>query len=451
MAKKTQKTNKDDKYLKWNKDYTFASWSAQKDFNPALITKAKGVYLWDHKGNKHLDFSSQLVLTNIGHSDKRVLDAMTKQMQDLQYVFPGHASKVRGEVGKKLAEITPGGITKTFFTLGGADANENAIKMARMYTGRDKIVTRYRAYHGGTFIAASAGGDPRRIKNNFDASFFVRVHDAYSLRSPLYKGKSKEKGDLLLLETIKETITLEGAETVAAILMEGYSGSSGVLQPTSKAFWKDLRKFCDEHGILLIADEVMSGFGRTGKWFGCSHWGVNPDMITMAKGLTSGYAPLGAVSVTKKIAKYFDKNFLNCGLTYSAHCVSLAAASEVLDIYKKDKIVEKAAKSGKYLKTELTKLQKKHPSLGEFRGDGMHYCLELVKDKKMTPLSPWNKPLSKAMQDVLKTIKTNRIQVLSRWNWIFVTPPLIASKKEIDEGIAILDKALSVADKYYKK
>lgn len=449
MAKKTQKT-KDEQYLKWNKDYTFASWSAQENFNPALITKAKGVYLWDHKGNRHLDFSSQLVLTNIGHSDQRVLDAMTKQMQDLQYVFPGHASRIRGEVGKKLADITPGDLNKTFFTLGGADANENAIKMARLYTGRDKIVTRYRAYHGGTFIAASAGGDPRRNANRFDADFFVRVLDAYPLRSPLYKGKSKEKGDLLLLETIKETITLEGADSVAAVMMEGYSGSSGVVQPTSKAFWKGLRKFCDEHGILIISDEVMSGFGRTGKWFGCSHWGVNPDIMTMAKGLTSGYAPLGAVSVTKKIAKYFDKNFLNCGLTYSAHAVSLAAASAVLDIYKKDKIIDKAAKSGKYLKSQLTKLQKKHPSLGEFRGDGMHYCLELVKDKKMTPLSDWNEPLTKQMQAVVKTIKKHRLQVLSRWNWIFVTPPLVASKKELDEGIAILDKVLTEADKYFK-
>jgi taurine--2-oxoglutarate transaminase len=430
-----------------NKKYTYFSWMAQEAVNPIAVERAKGIYFWDYNGKKYADFSSQLILSNIGHGDKRVTDAINKQMQDLHYVQPSYATKVRGELGKVLAEITPGDLTKSFFTLGGAEAVENAMKMARLYTGKQKIITRYRSFHGGTFAAASAGGDPRRIPVEPGVGWIVRMHDPYSYRSPIYRNSTPEEGDMILCDLLEETIKMEGVETIAGVLLEGYSGSSGIIAPSTPRYWKRVREICDTYNIVLICDEVMSGFGRTGKWFGINHYDVHPDIMVMAKGLTSGYMPLGAVTTNTKIADYFDKNMLACGLTYSAHALSCAAALATIDIYKKDKLIENSANLGGKLEKKLQVLADKHPSIGECRGKGLHWCLELVKNRKTREeMSPWNKPLTRSMQELSQYLKDNGVAAFVRWNQVYICPPLCISEEQLDEGLEIYSKALKITD-----
>ena len=343
-----------DEMIKMNKDYTLFTWMAQEKANPVAVAGAKGCYYWDVAGKKYLDFSSMLMLTNIGHGNERVIQAIKDQADILPYIYPVAATQVRGELGKKLAEITPGDLKKSFFTNGGADAIENAIKIARLYTGKTKIITRQRSYHGGTFVAAAAGGDPRRHLNQENPGWVVRIPDPYAYRSPLYAGVTQEVGDAKLIKMIEETIRIEDPNSIAAILLEGYSGSSGIISP-SKSFWKSIRKICDDNNILLIDDEVMSGFGRTGKMFGIEHFDVTPDIMVCAKGLTSGYVPLGAVIVSDKIGKHFDKNVLNCGLTYNSHALACAAALATISVYEDDGLVARAAQMGVKLKTKLAK------------------------------------------------------------------------------------------------
>jgi taurine--2-oxoglutarate transaminase len=431
-----------------NKKYTYFSWSAQEAANPIAIKNAKGIYFWDYDGKQYADFSSQLILTNIGHGDERVNNAIIKQMNEVHYVQPSHVTKVRGELGKLLAEVTPGDLTKTFFTLGGAEAIENAMKMARLYTGKQKIITRYRSFHGGTFAAASAGGDPRRIPIEPSIGWIVRMHDPYSYRSPVYKNSTPEEGDMILCDLLEETIKMEGANTVAGVLLEGFSGSSGVIIPSTPLYWKRVREICDKYNVVLIADEVMSGFGRTGKWFGVDHYNVVPDIMVMAKGLTSGYLPLGAVITNEKISSYFDKNMLACGLTYSAHAVSCAAAVATVNIYKSDKLIENSANLGAKLEKTFQKFSDKHASIGEVRGKGLHWCIELVKNRKTREeMSEWNKPLSKPMADVSAFLKQNGISAFVRWNQVYVCPPLCINEKQLDEAMEIYDKALEITDK----
>jgi len=431
-----------------NKEYTYFSWSAQSAVQPIAIEKAKGVYLWDYDGKKYIDFSSQLILTNIGHGDERVNKAVMDQMEKVPYVHPGMVTKVRGELGKLLAEITPGDLCKSFFTLGGAEAVENAMKMARLYTGKQKVITRYRSFHGGTFAAAAAGGDPRRFTIEPSIGWIVRMHDPYAYRSPIYQNRTPEEGDMILCDLLEETIRLEGENTVAAVLLEGYSGSSGVMAPSTPKYWERVREICDKYNVVLIADEVMSGFGRTGKWFGIDNYNVTPDIMVMAKGLTSGYMPLGAVVTNSKIAKFFDTNMLACGLTYSAHAASCAAAVATINIYKSDKLIENAAKMGEVVQGTLNAWMKTHPSIGEFRGKGLHWCIELVKNRDTREeMSEWNKPMSKPMMEVASFLKVNGMSTFVRWNQIYICPPLCITETELKEGLAIIDKALSITDK----
>ncbi|MBL7665729.1 MAG: aminotransferase class III-fold pyridoxal phosphate-dependent enzyme [Bacteriovoracaceae bacterium] len=432
-----------------NKKYTYFSWMAQETANPIAVEKAKGIYFWDYEGKRYADFSSQLILTNIGHGDERVNNAIIEQMKQVHYVQPNLVTKVRGELGKALAEVTPGDLNKAFFTLGGAEAIENAMKMARMYTGKQKIITRYRSYHGGTFAAASAGGDPRRIPIEPGVGWIIHMHDPYSYRSPIYRHCSPEEGDMILCDLLEETIQLEGANTVAGVLLEGYSGSSGVIAPSTPAYWKRVREICDKYNVVLIADEVMSGFGRTGKWFGIDHYGVVPDIMTMAKGLTSGYLPLGAVSTNEKIAAYFEKNMLACGLTYNAHAVSCAAALATIKIYHEDKLIQNAADLGQKLKHKLQLMYEKHPSIGEVRGVGLHWCIELVKNRKTREeMSEWNKPMSKPMLELSSYLRSNGIAAFVRWNQVYICPPLCINEAQLDEALAIYSKAFEITDKY---
>jgi taurine--2-oxoglutarate transaminase len=431
-----------------NKEFTFFSWSAQETANPIAIEKAKGIYFWDYNGKQYADFSSQLICTNIGHGDERVNKAIMDQMSQVHYVQPTNITKVRGELGELIASVTPGDLNKSLFTTGGAEAVENAMKMARLYTGKQKIITRYRSYHGGTFAAAAAGGDPRRIPNEPGIGWIVRMHDPYSYRSPIYRHCTPEEGDMIICDLLEETIKMEGPGTVAGVLLEGYSGSSGVIAPSTSKYWTRVREICDKYNVVLIADEVMSGFGRTGKWFGIDHYNVVPDIMVMAKGITSAYLPLGAVVANDKIARYFDKNMLSCGLTYSAHAVSCAAAIATINIYKSDKLVENAATLGAKLEKKLQVLSDKHPSIGEARGKGLHWCIELVKNRKTREeMSEWNAPMSKPMLELSGFLKTNGISTFVRWNQVYICPPLCINEKQIDDALEIYSKAFEITDK----
>ncbi|MCF6280085.1 MAG: aminotransferase class III-fold pyridoxal phosphate-dependent enzyme [Flavobacteriaceae bacterium] len=438
--------------IKQNLDYTLFSWAKQGGLNPINASHAKGSYVYDRDGKKYLDFSSQLMNVNIGHGNQRIADAVVKQMQEVSYVFPGMATDVRGKLGKKIAEITPGNLTKTFFTLGGAEAIENAIKLARIYTKRHKIITQYRSYHGATYGAISAGGDPRKFAIDSQAMpNVVHVENPYAYRCPWYSSSIEECGERAFAN-LERIVKFENPESIAAILLEGESGSSGCIK-YPPMYLKKVRDLCDEYGIMMIDDETMSGFGRTGKMFGIDHHNVTPDIMVMAKGLTSGYLPLGAMTVTDTIANYFNDNAMILGLTYSAHPVSCAAALENIKIIEEENLVEKAAKMGKYIEDEVEKLKMKHPSIGDFRNTGLLGCIELVKNRKTKePTTPWNaKPNEMEATNRMATkIRELGMFTFVRWNYIFIAPPLNVTKEEVDEGLKIISEAILIADEYCK-
>ncbi len=430
-----------------NLDYTLFSWSKQKGQNPIAIKNGEGVYLYDYDGNKIIDFSSGLMNVNIGHGNQRITDAVVRQMQEVSYVTPSCVTKVRGELGKKLSEICPGDLNKAFFTLCGATSIENGIKLARLYTGRHKILSRYQSYHGASIGAISASGDPRRIPVDVQqAPNFVHFDLPYFYRWE-YGEENLLKEAVAQLERI---IAYEGPATIAAILLEGESGSSGCLQ-YPKGYLKAVREICNHHGILLIMDEVMSGFGRTGKWFGFENHGIIPDMIAMAKGLTCGYLPFGCLMVSDKIAAKYDDAMLPLGLTYSAHPVSCAAALETLKIYEDDNLIENAAVMGSYVTERMKELFAKHPSIGNFRTTGLLGCIELVKNRTTKePMAPFNaKPDEMAvMNKVAAKIRELGMYTFVRWSYIFVAPPLCVTKAQIDEGLAIISEAIKMADEH---
>jgi taurine---2-oxoglutarate transaminase len=430
-----------------NLDHTLFSWSKQKGISPIAIKCGEGVYLYDYDGKRYLDFSSGLMNVNIGHGNQRVTEAVVKQMQEVSYVTPSCVTKVRGEVGKKLASIAPKGLTKTLFTVCGATAIDNAIKLARLYTGRHKILCRYQSFHGASYGAMSAGGDPRKLAaDSQQAPNFVHFDIPIA-----YRWEYGEEN--LLKESIKNlerVIAFEGPQNIAAILLEGESGSSGCLK-YPVGYMKKVREICDKNGILFIADEVMSGFGRTGKWFGVDNHGVVPDMIATAKGITSGYLPLGALIVSDKIAERYDDNVLWLGLTYSAHPVSLAASLEVLKIYEDENLIENAAAMGKYIDERMEELKKKHPSIGDWRNTGLLGCVELVKNKTTKePMAPFNaKPDEMVvMNKVAARLKDLGMYTFVRWNYIFIAPPLCINKEQVDEGLAMISDAISIADEH---
>ena len=433
-----------------NLEYTLFSWGKQAGLNPINAHYAKGCYVYDRDGKKYLDFSSQLMNVNIGHGNQRITNAVAKQMQELSYVYPGMATEARGILGKKLAEITPGNLTKTFFTLGGAEAIENAIKLARIYTGRHKIITHYRSYHGGTYGAISAGGDPRKFAVDSQAvNNFVHVENPYFYRCPWHSSTIEECGERAAAH-LDRVIQFENPDAIAAILFEGESGSSGCIK-YPPGYLKKVRDICDKYGILLISDEVMSGFGRTGKMFGIDHHNVTPDIMCMAKGLTSGYLPLGAMTVTDTIANYFNDTPMALGLTYSAHAVACAAAIENLKIIDEENLVEKAARTGIYIEAAVEKLKAKHPSIGDFRNTGLLGCIELVKNRKTKePTTPWNAKAKdmEATNKMASKIRELGMFTFVRWNWIFVAPPLNITKAEVDEGLDIISKTIAIADEY---
>ncbi|WP_241507308.1 aminotransferase class III-fold pyridoxal phosphate-dependent enzyme [Aquimarina sediminis] len=444
-------TETKDEIVKNNLEYTLFSWAKQGGLNPINASHAKGSYLYDREGKKYLDFSSQLMNVNIGHGDQRITKAVTRQMEAMSYVYPGMATEVRGALGEKIAAITPGNLTKSFFTLGGAEAVENAMKLARIYTGRHKIITHYRSYHGATYGAISAGGDPRKFPVDVQGvPNIVHVENPYAYRCPWNSSSPEECGERALAH-LERVVQFENPEAIAAILFEGESGSSGCIK-YPPMYLKKVRKLCNKYGILLIDDETMSGFGRTGKMFGIDHHDVTPDIMCMAKGLTSGYLPLGAMVVTDTIANYFNDKPMLLGLTYSAHPVSCAAALENIKIIEEEGLVERAAKMGEYIEQEVEKLKEKHPSIGDFRNTGLLGCIELVTNRKSkNPVTPWNaKPEDMQVTNQMAAkIRALGMFTFVRWNWIFIAPPLTVTKEEIDEGLAIISQAIAIADQQY--
>lgn len=430
-----------------NLDYTLFSWSKQKGQNPIAVKYAEGVYLYDYEDKRYIDFSSGLMNVNIGHGNQRVTEAVVRQMQEVAYVTPSCVTKARGELGKKLAEICPGDLNKAFFTLCGATSIENGIKLARHYTGRHKILSRYQSYHGSTYGVISAGGDPRKLPvDSQQAPNFVHFDLPH-----LYRWEYGEAN--LLKESVAQferLIAYEGAGNIAAVVLEGESGTSGCLQ-YPKGYLQAVRNICDQHGILMIMDEVMSGFGRTGKWFGFENHDIVPDMIAMAKGLTCGYLPFGCLMISDRIASKYDDNMLPLGLTYSAHPVCCAAALETLKIYEDEGLIENAIAMGEYLNEQVSLLKDKHPSIGDWRNTGLLGCIELVKNRDTKePMAPFNAGPADmvVMNKVAAKIKELGMYTFVRWGFIFIAPPLCITKEQIDEGLTIISEAISIADEH---
>jgi len=424
-----------------NRDYTLFSWSVQSTSNPIHMTRSKGVWFWDGDGNKWLDFSSQLININVGHQHPKVLEAIKKQVDELCFAGPSFATEPRGQLGKKLAEVT--GLAKSFFCLGGAEANENAMKIARLYTGRDKIITRYRSYHGATMGAMTASGDPRRWPVEPGIPGIVRVFDPYCYRCPF--GKTPDSCKRECVSHIEEIIQMEGPHTVAAIMVEGITGSNGLLVPPDD-YYPKLRALCDKYGILLITDEVMSGFGRTGKWLSTQHYGIKPDIVTCAKGLTSGYMPLGAVIVSKPIADYFEDHMLWGGLTYSGHPVACAAALANLAVYEEERLFENTEVQGRYLGERLEAMRKKYACVGDVRYIGLFSVIELVRDKATKePLAPFN-GTSPEMQKLAGYLRSKHIYAFSRFNMLWVCPPLVINREELKYGLDVIEEGLALVD-----
>jgi taurine---2-oxoglutarate transaminase len=426
--------------------YGLYDWTSQNSVEPLVISRAKGVYFWTVDGRRFLDFNSQLMCVNVGHSDERIIAAITRQLERLAYVSPSATHEPRAHLHELLAQVTPEPLVKSFFTLGGADANETAVKIARQSTGRRKVLARYRSYHGATAGAISLTGEPRRWPNEPGISGVIHVQDPYRYRC---RWCSKASAcNLDCLSHVEDVIQLEGPHTVAAVLVEPVTGTNGLIIPPD-GYLQGLRGLCDKYDILLIADEVMSGFGRTGEWFAVDHWKVSPDLMTLAKGLTSAYLPLGAVVMTAKVASHFDDETLYAGLTYNSHPVCCAAAIAAIEVYQSDGLVDNAKHLGDVLSEEMQRLKKKHPSVGDIRHIGLFAIFELVKSRTTKePLVPFNASRSQMgpMIQLSSFLRNNGLYAMIRWNTLFVNPPLCIDKAQLYEGLEIIDRALEITD-----
>lgn len=439
----------DSEILPLSLKHNFWTWSAQAHVSPIAIKKAKGVYFWDTDGKRYLDLNSMVMCVNIGHGDERVIEAMVDQARELPFAGPGMATKPRAVLGKLLSEIVPEGLTKFLYTLGGADANENAIKFARAYTGKHKILTRYRSYHGASYGAIALTGDPRRqMWEPAVMPGVVHFLDPYRYRSTFHRtnpGISDEDFALDYLNHLEEIILYEGPETIAAIMLESVTGTNGIIIPPP-GYMQGVRALCDRYKILLISDEVMSGFGRTGEWFAVDHWQVKPDIMTMAKGLTSGYAPLGCVAMRPEIAAAFNDKVFEGGLTYNGHPISLAAAIATIQVMQQDHLVEKAKATGEVMADMLAELVDRHPSVGEVRSLGLFGVIEVVKNRQThEAATPFGKS-SLEMTALKKYLLDRGVFVYTHWHTILLIPPLIITPEQLAEGFAVIDQALGITD-----
>jgi len=431
------------------KQYVLHSWSVQNAIDPIPVAGAEGRYFWDYDGNRYLDFASQLVNVSIGHQHPKLVAAIKEQAEKLCTIGPPMATEPRSTLARLIAEVTPGDISMTFFTNGGAEANENAIKLARWYTGREKIVARYRSYHGATAGAVSLTGDPRRWPAEPGIPGVVRMLDPYTYRCPA--GHPDPCPVCTGAPHLEEILQYEGPENVAAVILETVTGTNGILVPPD-GYLQSIREVCDRHGILLIADEVMAGFGRTGKWFAVEHWDVVPDIITMAKGINSGYVPLGAMAIREPIADWVRDKYFAGGLTYSGHPLACAVGVASIEAFREEEIVEHAAEMGPVFGSLLGELQEKHPSIGDVRGLGCFWGLDLVRNRATRePLVPFNASGEAAapMARLGKAALERGLYLMTHFNVIMICPPLTITRDELAEGIAILDDTLAIADEYY--
>ncbi len=443
----------DNEILPLSLEHNFWTWSAQSRVSPIPVTRAKGVYFWDVDEKRYLDFNSMVMCVNIGHGDERVISAISDQARELTFAGPGMATKPRAMLGKLLTEVVPQGLTKFLYTLGGADANENAIKLARAYTGKHKILTRYRSYHGATYGAIALTGDPRRTA--WEPSVMpgvVHFLDPYKYRSTFHRLNrdiSDEEFCRDYLNHLEEVILSEGPQTIAAVMIEPVTGTNGILIPPP-GYIKGIRALCDKYNILMIADEVMTGFGRTGEWFAVNHWNVIPDIMTMAKGLTSGYAPLGAVAMKPEIAATFNERVFEGGLTFNGHPISLAAAIANINVMQSDHLIEKAKTSGQVMAEMMAELVDRHPSVGEVRSIGLFGAIELVKNRETRePVCPFAGS-SQEMAALKKYLLDKGLFLYTHWNLLLLIPPLIITDEQLAEGFSIIEKGLEITDRIAK-
>jgi taurine--2-oxoglutarate transaminase len=431
--------------------HVFHSWSAQGLIDPLPIASAHGSHFTDYSGKRYLDFSSQLVNVNIGYQHPKMVAAIQEQAARLTTIAPGFANDARSEAARLIAELAPGDLGKVFFTNGGAEAVENALRLARVHTGRHKVMSAYRSYHGATAGSIAVTGDPRRWASEPGVPGIVRYWGPYLYRSAFH-AQTEEEESARALEHLRDLVMVEGAHTIAAILLETVVGTNGVLVPPP-GYLQGVREICDEHGIVMVADEVMAGFGRCGEWFGVDHWGVTPDLITFAKGVNSGYVPLGGVIISEPIAQTFDQRVYPGGLTYSGHPLACASAVASINIFKEEGIIEHARALGDdVIGPGLRDLAERHPSVGEVRGLGVFWALELVRDRHTRePLVPFNATGAdaKPMADFAAACKTRGLWPFTHFNRTHVVPPCTTTAEEVREGLAVLDEALTVADGYY--
>ena len=430
------------------KKYNLQSWSKQKNINPISVEKAEGIYFWDYDGNRYSDMSSQLVNMNVGFGNKAIGDAIKEQVDKYCFIGPSFGAESRAKLSKKIIELMPDNMGKVFFTNAGAESNENAVKIARMFTGKTKVFSRYRSYHGSSFGAGNLTGEPRRYALEPGIPGFVKFFDPYIYREPI-EFESEEAATKYYLAKLREQIIYEGPDSVAAIVLETITGSNGIIIPP-KGYLPGVRELCDEFNILMICDEVMTGWGRTGKMFGFENFGIKPDIVTFAKGVTCGYVQLGGVVVSKEIAEYFDENLLSCGLTYSGHPLACAAGVACINYYEEADILSNVNTVGKILGEKLEEMKVSHPCVGDVRYIGLFSAVELVKDKETKePLVPYGKDPEGIMGKILGELKERKFMTYTHENMILVAPPLIITKEQLEEELAKLDEVLGIVDKQY--
>ena len=448
MATLEDRTAEGEKVVAEDRQYLIHSWSVQSAISPLPVAGAEGRYFWDYEGKRYLDFASQLVNLNIGHQHPKVVAAIKEQAERLCTIGPPMANDKRSELARLIAEVMPGDLNRTFFTNGGAEANENAVKLARWVTGRHKVIARYRSYHGATGGAITLTGDPRRWFAEPGLPGVVRMLDPYTYRCPA--GHPDPCPVCTGEPHLEEILQYEGAHTVAAVILETVTGTNGIIVPPD-GYLQAIREVCDRHGILLILDEVMAGWGRTGRWFACEHWNVVPDIITTAKGINSGYVPLGAMTVREPVYEAIEDRFFAGGLTYSGHPLACAAAVASIEAFREEGIVENSAAMGDVLAEELPGLAERHPSIGDVRGRGLFWGVELVRNRETRePLVPFN-ATGDAAAPIFRLTKAaleRGLYLFVHWNVIVICPPLTITREELDEGLAILDDVLSLADEY---
>lgn len=426
------------------------SWSAQDAIDPMPVAGAKGSYFWDYEGRRYLDFSSQLVNVNIGYQHPRLVAAIAEQASRMTTLAPGFANDARGEAARLIAEVAPGDLDHVFFTNGGAEANENAVRMARLHTGRHKVLATYRSYHGATAGSITLTGDPRRWGSEPSIPGVVHFWGPYPYRSGFHSDSPEQETERALAH-LRDTLMVEGVSTVAAIVLETVVGTNGILVPPP-GYLEGVRAICDEHGILLVLDEVMAGFGRCGEWFAVDHWGVVPDVITFAKGVNSGYVPLGGVVVSRAVRDTFGSRPYPGGLTYSGHPLACASAVAAITIMREEGVIQNARRLGEeVIGPELRRIAERHPSVGEVRGLGAFWAVELVRDRATRePLVPFNATGADAapMGELTAACKERGLWPMTHFNRTHVVPPCTTTPDEAREGLAILDEALEVTDRY---